>query len=680
MYICEREIDFDAGDDHSRILDHVGPPCALLLQTLHLRTSGPPVPLTSVRSLLGLCRTLSLIADLGLVAYVGSHSSRFDLTYLHEEISNVIFEDSDPSALNFDCRLRRLACLNSFLDEEKVWVFRCRIGGMNDLPQGNDPRADLPILTHMEEFADIWGPVWSIPADQNSSELIRRYNVSKGVICRVDEAESPKGSPIRCHWYDWTSYRRRGTSSILSAYKPLYLHKEELLLIGTRFREKQDCKYTLDRFEEDYGHAMCVLGGERSMWEPDLDSRSGGFSVSKIVGITVTGTQKRRPQTSLKQLILAKWKSAPQTANPGILNQYLGVEVSHCTGNARRVCIKDLLLMSTVRPLLDLHFPKWSSSSWGFAFLQALRSDEPHAVYDVWVKYKAKRSNMAAIVCYVLELLDKTGRRGNGLKAAFLNNRQELSIDLDHNGNDWSSLLQDSHLMATYVIVNNICIECHTPDHSTATCGGYSAYTVLGTRVGLNVKEVPDLVRMQPHGQIWRILNRIDMKTLLMVSRSSASTAGAYILSYLPSKPVASGIEIRDVTAKGWIQYQTYLRSSNTSLGGMRAPRSRSQIKEDGTAQWVGRSSRGASPNIWYPWRPINVGRPTERGEAWPGSFPRRRALDSDYSPQVPPSIDLTRDSTLHEGCPQSRWSQRKASDTFITSPYAVTNEQQCTH
>lgn len=566
VQICNGDIHPDV--IHGHLLKCVEEPCSQLLKILHLLTSDSSRSSTAI---LALCRALSLLADLGLVSYVGSHATRFDKEHLHKEIPTTAVGNGDSDSLHFDCRTRPLACLSGFLDEEQVWVFRCSVGGLKALPLKDDPRSGLFILTHIEEFADIWGPVWSMSADKGPPGSIRQHNVSKGVICPVDEAATQKGKPVRCHWYRWGQFQMRRANRLLSLSKPLYLEKDDLLLIGTRFRDNQDCKYTLDQFETDYGHEMGVLGGEPSVWESGLDSRSGSLSFSKIFGVSASGTQKRRPQTSLKQLILARWKTAPQTANPGILNQYLGVEISHCTGNAQRVRIKDLLLMSTIRSLLELHFPQWSSLSWGGTFLAALQSNDPEAVFNVWVTYQANRSAMAALVCCVLEILDKTGRRENGLATAFLNNRQECSITFDDHLNDWSSLLRDSHLMATYAIINDVCIECHTPDHSTATCNGEAAYTVLGTRLGLATEVTPELVKVQPHGQLCRTLERLDLKTLRMMPVSSAAIVGAY----LSSKPIASGLEIRDVTTKARQQYKIFLRASNTSYGGMKIARGR---------------------------------------------------------------------------------------------------------
>ena len=122
--------------------------------------------------------------------------------------------------------------------------------------------------------------------------MIRQYNVSKGVICRVSDSKTPTlKNAVKCHWYSWPAFRRRQLSSLLSRNDKLYLSKDDLLLIGARFRENEDCSYTLGDFERDHGPQLGVLGTRPSEWK--LESRSLALSISKCAGIQVQGTQKK---------------------------------------------------------------------------------------------------------------------------------------------------------------------------------------------------------------------------------------------------------------------------------------------------------------------------------------------------------------------------------------------------
>ena len=561
--VCNGDIGPEA--IHVHLQECVEPPCSRLLGMLHW-SSAEDSPRGS-SSILALCRTTVILLDLALVSYVGSHGERFDLHYVQRETPSITVPASGEDFLSFDCTMRQLACLDGFIDHEKVWVFQRSAARIPHPPPLGKACPPLFILTRMEDLADIWGPVWPAPAGQSSPGMIKWYKVSKGVICRVSDRASDKvENAARCHFYNWQSFQRRRASTISTRAKEHYLANDDLLLIGTRFRENKRCSYTLDDFERNYGYGMGVLGATRSTWE--LETRGIGISVSKVVGIVMQGTQKKRPQTSIKEHILEKWRNNPKRANPGILNQLLGVEISHCTGNARRVRLKDLLLMPTIQSLLQLQCPGWTTTNWGAAFLNALDSNNPEAIFDVWINYDRWRPEMADMVCNVLEILDKTGKGEDGFTAAFLHNRQERSLVLDSGRNDWSNLLQDSPLTAAYAVVNQNCIECHAPDHSTATCGGPLAYTVLETQLGVEKRGKFELVKVQPHSQILKTLEEINPKALLM---TPASAVRRYMLS--PGIPAIPAVEIRDLGAQGCPKYNVFLRASSQSQNGMASPR-----------------------------------------------------------------------------------------------------------
>jgi len=96
------------------------------------------------------------------------------------------------------------------------------------------------------------------------------------------------------------------------------------------------------------------------------------------------------------------------------------------------------------------------------------------------------RMDMAELVCTALELLDSTGRDQNEqFKAAFLEGNQEFSIPFKTRMTDWSVALRDTHLMAAYAIINEICLECEVPNHSTSTCECSEACTVLQTQLAI---------------------------------------------------------------------------------------------------------------------------------------------------------------------------------------------------
>lgn len=169
------------------------------------------------------------------------------------------------------------------------------------------------LLTKIEDFADIWGPVYAVPGTPHTGK-VRQYDVSKGIICRAGGRQLAFRNAIKCHWYNRPSCIRGLAMKFLPPSHSLYLSPDDLLLIGGIMVEKRDCDYTLNQYEADYGDLLNELGTRESTWRWDTRGALVGFS--KIVGVTVTGTQKRIPDTPLKQKILDKWQSNPERAIP----------------------------------------------------------------------------------------------------------------------------------------------------------------------------------------------------------------------------------------------------------------------------------------------------------------------------------------------------------------------------
>jgi hypothetical protein len=183
------------------------------------------------------------------------------------------------------------------------------------------------------------------------------------------------------------------------------------------------------------------------------------------------------------------------------LNSYYGVEISSCTGNARRVPLKHIILMNSMQEMLEREFPGWTSSPWGREFISALRNDSNDAVFQFWRRYKSHRSAAGRIVFSVLDVLDHTGSEGGNLQAAVLHHNTESMINLKTRYNDWIELLGDSYLTATYAIVNDVCLEYRRPDHSISVCGDEKRYTVLQTVIGTPVGQaLKTRLKIEPSG------------------------------------------------------------------------------------------------------------------------------------------------------------------------------------
>lgn len=497
-------------------------PCLWLLKQIGFHFHPHVSP--ALDASLTFIRKVAIVIDIALVSYVRSHGSGFDTSYFNNDLNQLEISDGEDW-LAFRCYFAKLACLDAFLDGKRVWVFdlwhRCfRVPSRRREEQEHGSKS---LLARMEDFADIWGPVYTVPT---STGLIKHYGVSKGVICKV-YSKKPCAIPgaMTCHFFTRLAFYIRKTSRQLSGGDYLVLTKGDLLLIGAGFCDNGGCPYTISSFTKDVASEMTVLGTKDSFWK--TDSRGLAVGLSKYLGVTVSGTQKLIPQTTLKQHILDKWSTTPTRCNPVILNQYLGVEISHCTGNARRISLRELMVSRPVRSVLQSQHPQWYKTQWGTKFSEALHSTNSDDIVDVWEKFPSNRSEMADLVCRVLELLDTTGwNEQHVFKSAVLVDNEEWAVPIEKKLNSWVHVLSDTHLTGTYVITSERCIECEVPDHTIATCGTSQAFTALKTKIATT--ESPSTTKaeylLRPLGERFRQID-CGQPTVLLLSPSPKTFA-----------------------------------------------------------------------------------------------------------------------------------------------------------
>ena len=553
-------------ESSSHLLSRVHRSCNNLLERVGSR--GCFDKALNARAILTLTRKVVLLLDAAVVSYVKSHS--FDLD--GRNLPTLEVSDGEDW-FSFTCASTKLACLDAFMDGRKVWVFTLLENDTDivDRPHRAAKNGSY-VLTRMQDLADIWGPVYTV---RSTSGLIKQYGVSKGVICRTKESsKSPIPGAVQCHYFSRISSFRRKTINLLSSGEELLLAEDDLLLIGGGLRTNQDCKYTLSDFKYDCASDISPLGTKESVWKPDTRSLAVGFS--KYIGITVSGTQKLVPQTTLKQHILDKWTTLPSRANPGILNQYLGVEISHCTGNARRVALRQLMTSSSVVSVLERQSPGWMNKPWGKVFNAALRSDEKDMMFSLWKGWASDRAEMAELFCCVLEFLNGTGRDQHNFYAALLHDNEEEAVSIQPTINDWSIALRDTHLTSAYVLITNICLHCEVPDLITSTCYVRNARTVLETEfVTKSLDEQYGLgvyYKLQPGGDLLKQISCENVDTTIVEPTHSGPKR------WLSRGQPQEFHELRNRT-KPSMENFVYIRASKTSFHGRVTPKRSRETK-----------------------------------------------------------------------------------------------------
>ncbi|KAL8643985.1 MAG: hypothetical protein Q9226_007996 [Calogaya cf. arnoldii] len=244
-------------------------------------------------------RAVVLLLDVGVISYVRSHGSAFDKSYFGRDLKQL--NVSQGADMGFRCYWAKLACLHSFLDRKKVWVFdfSARPFDQSSMRRKIAKSDSHSLLARMEDVADIWGPVYNVRTDTG---FIKYYGVSKGVICKEPKQQSTITGATPCHYYSRRSFLKKRAAKSGLGLEDSVLSPGDLLLIGAGFagfHVNNDCRYPMSAYAKESAAIMTVLGTKESVWK--LDSRGLAVGLSKYLGVTVTGTQKLIPRTTYPQ-------------------------------------------------------------------------------------------------------------------------------------------------------------------------------------------------------------------------------------------------------------------------------------------------------------------------------------------------------------------------------------------
>lgn len=523
-----------------------------------------------------------LLCDLALLSYVGSHASRFDHRFAPDTKDDLYFvtQSQLEGVFSFRCDLRRLTCLDELFNSHPVWVFRLNLDDgheLNEDPMPLEPR--LSVLTTIKCLADVWGPVHAI---FNAKDEIVRYVLGTEVIRRstVTASISHKNA-IKCHWENLSGVGNNPTSytdfsSVFKSPDP-FLSLDDLLLIGMEsFQQNPACTYSQIAFQQDYVNEIYPRGTKRSEWK--TDGRSANFSVAKIVSIGGSVSQKLQPQISLKESIWKEWTLTPKTASPLLLQMNYGIEVSNCTGNAKRVPLKSFIQGKALWSLIELQFPEWKEEPWGGALLQALNDSDARdakPLLEFWRQYKDDREKVADLVSYVLGLLVDSGVAGSSFKALLVAEHDAGVVSIPKKLNDWAFILDNTWVTATYAAIIPCCIVYPRIDatvFSGMPCSNCAQKSSSGSHTILHIQSndyvMPNtaFIRLQPSGNLFEIDRNATRVDLVVLKRASAS-------SFPRSSTVQNLRENKFSHETSWLK-DIYVYSREKSYGGMRLPRS----------------------------------------------------------------------------------------------------------
>ena len=476
------------------------PCCTNFLTTLGLDLATPSVTRINL-SIPAVLRLVANTVDLAVASYAGAHLSRFDEEYLGEDIAVIdvlgpfasLHKSQIPSIKLSRCQLQ---CLDAFHNSQPVWVF-----SWSDW----EPRGHLFLSTKVEDFADIWGPLWKV-VDPKVHSSCTRYVVGNGCIYKW---KSQKASPrlleneILSHWISNTTIERcsENSSNKEELVFPDSIDEgfdgNETLLIGAvaagceRLALKRNCDFDLDRTRAalDYDGRVQMLGTVKE--HTYKDSETYQLQVGHNgVNASASKQYKRRGQ-SLKQAFVEAWTTTPELRDPRLLQDFYGVEVSLCTQNAQRIQLGRILGLGSMCQYLRSF--RWKTDSAKQAYFDALEGfrEDSDALQRTWERHDQYQDDFGRAVLVCLKALEKTGINHQGQMTAFLSSqvtaRPEL-IAMEPREHSWIGILKDSESSCCMAVIGDDCLEFK---HELGSTCGQSGRSVLRTALVINCRNKP---------------------------------------------------------------------------------------------------------------------------------------------------------------------------------------------
>ncbi|CZR51010.1 uncharacterized protein PAC_00885 [Phialocephala subalpina] len=490
------------------ISNDVSAACRELLAELDLN-----VPSTNIKDI---WRCAVHILDVAVLSYAGAHTQPLG----DDSVTSVELPGPFLETQYFIFRRRSFSCLSEFLADREAWVL-----------EENPPhtiQVDLPRLslsTDAVTFGDIWGPMWKsyILGDEGVEERILQYNVGNGVILpwnlpspTPQNATVVRKGEIYCHWIS-NEDSRENQSLANSSGSSSGLHENDILLIGASVRLAK--LRPNDKCESSVTDQRERLRNSGSLSEPGT-IRNGKMLSAETFQAQVSppyltlGFQreyKRRGRT-MKQVLVEDWKQRPLNRKIRCLEFKLGLEVSTCTHNARRIRLIKLLGTHTMLNHLKGGLLKWTSIECEEKFYLALQDSDPTAFRKLYESQPGWQNDLGNAIGYCLDELENTGKIENDLELFWAPGAAPgRKVTLRSSELSWIGFLEETESSGTLAVLEDKCLQLPTlrigkkcqndhfdPRHidgKLTSNGGAFEGSILETSVNLNETCVPDSIR-----------------------------------------------------------------------------------------------------------------------------------------------------------------------------------------
>jgi len=416
------------------------------------------------------CSLAVQLLNLGFVLYVRAHIGPLHPCFLDSAIGTVHLygvKNIEPNAPEISVKLQRFTCLDGMV-EHPVLVF-------NTYQEGSGGPQSYDLLTTAEDLVDTWGPGNFVTNDpDNVRGRVASIMIGGGSVKPVAESTNV------FHW--------SRDISPLHAFDARF-DARTTIRIGQPVLETAHCTLVLRDEWPSFRERLEPLGTNSQYWSFTQFQAGLMVTAQQFVGgqIQFNKTWTWHEGTNWKKRYLSSLDGeVPYHA----LDQPWGLQVSFCTGVARRVPLR--VLVADVLPAFahDLPItPTWAQLR-EMGIVEALKGQQ----LRLWLEQRESQNRdlkptVERIIRYVLIVLRDTGidRTNERLIIAC---RQDIAPDTPmsmcvkvpcEKATLWAKVLADSEQCATFACMTSLCFETeehrcqrvypwHCPSLKTAVC------------------------------------------------------------------------------------------------------------------------------------------------------------------------------------------------------------------
>ncbi|KAH6706427.1 hypothetical protein BKA61DRAFT_616429 [Leptodontidium sp. MPI-SDFR-AT-0119] len=438
------------------------------------------------------------LLDMAAVSYAGTHTHGLG----NESVAAVVLPGPFFETQYYIFRRRKFSCLGNFLGSQEAWVLEDVGNWFSDIPnyfpdlvQVREP-PPLYLSADAVTFGDIWGPMWKSSMVGNEVDIVR-YNVGGGAIIPWNlpslNAVQVKKGEVFCHWM-----ANNGECEIESRAVSTNFLESDVLLIGAPIQLKPNnmCNVSSVEVREQLRNSESIsqLGTARARWEQENRTITSAVTPPHM-SLGYQQGWKLREGRSMNNSFIENWMNHPESRSVRSLELRLGLEVSTCTYNARRVRVIEVFQTNTMLNHLRDTSLKWKTKHQEASFFRALLKANHKAFGDLYESDRSWQPELGNAISCGLNMLQYTGKtKDDELQLFWVPERNQPGVCVTLRADDitWIGFLEETLSSGVMAVLENRCLELPPLTRvSRDTFNRIQNKPVLQTAIHLNDARVP---------------------------------------------------------------------------------------------------------------------------------------------------------------------------------------------